>query len=71
MADAQLILNLGALGTFAGARGSNHDDVHWCLFRTFISAFDFTEKIVIADVAKIRHKRSRSVLKYNLDHQST
>ena len=53
MADAKVILDLGALGSLTGAGGSNHDNVHGWALGALISALDLREEIVKANVAKV------------------
>ena len=53
MADAKIVLDLGALGTFAGAGGSNHDDIHGWALSALVAALDLTKEIIEVDVAKI------------------
>ena len=53
MADAKVILDLGALGSLTGAWWSNHDHVHGWALGALISALDLREEIVKVDAAKV------------------
>jgi len=59
MADAEIVSDFWALGTLARSWGSNHDDVHGWFLSAFVSAFDLTEEVFVANVAEVLHRIKR------------
>ena len=53
MANAEIILDLRALGSLSGAGRSDHDNVHGRALGALISAFDLSEKVIEFKIAKI------------------
>ena len=53
VADAEIVSDLGSLGSLARAWGSNHDNVGGWALGALISSLDLAEEIVKADVSQI------------------
>ena len=53
MADAEVVSDLGALGSLTGAGGSDHDHIHGRALGALVPALDLGEKVLKANAAKI------------------
>ena len=53
MADAKVVLDVGALGTLARAWWSNHNHVHGGALRALVAALHLSEEVIKTNVAEI------------------